>query len=69
MRHLLYNLQGVERAIPTTTLAARAVVGEESRHGYILMLNESRKRFNGKPAKKADYVRWLNEINNPPNNP
>ena len=67
--HYFCNFQGVERAIPTTTLAAKNVVGEESRHGYILMLNESRKRFNGKPPRKADYVRWLNEINNPPNNP
>ena len=54
------SFQDVERAIPTTTLAANAVIGEDKRHGYILMLNESRAKFDGIPTR-ADYVNRLNE--------
>ena len=51
--------QAVERNVATTTVASKAVIGYEKRHGYIIMLNESRKYFTGRP-KRADFVKRLN---------
>ena len=49
--------QDVERNIPTTSLASKKVIGYQKRHGYILMLNKSRARFNGVP-KRQDFVNF-----------
>ena len=49
-----------ERAIPTTTLAARTVNGYEKRHGYILMLKESREKFKGVPTRQHFVERLAN---------
>ena len=49
-----------ERAIPTTTLAARTVNGYEKRHGYILMLKEAREKFKGVPTRKHFVERLAN---------
>ena len=54
--YIFLEFQGVERAVASTTLASKKVIGYEKRHSYLLMLKESRSQFQGTP-KRADYVK------------
>ena len=56
------HTQDCERAIPTTTLASRKVIGHQKRHGYILMLKESRASFKGVPTRKDFVERQRNHV-------
>ena len=51
-----FILQGVEREIKNTTLAAKSVLGPVERHGFLISLNETRKQYNG-PPKKSDFTK------------
>ena len=46
------HTQNVERNVANTTLAAKTVIGQEKRHGFLLLLKQTRNRFNGRPTKQ-----------------
>ena len=52
--HYKFHLQIVERNVANTTLASRTVIGEDRRHGFLLLLRDAREQYNGTP-KKADF--------------
>ena len=55
------HTQSAERAVANTTLASSKVVGQRARHGFILAVNETRKRF-GKTVTKRDFQQLKEEL-------
>ena len=46
------HTQAVERNVANTTLASETVIGQNKRHGFLLLLEQTREKFNGRPTKE-----------------
>ena len=54
------HTQNVERNVANTTLAAKSVIGQEKRHGFLLLLKQTRSKFDGRATKQHFIDNRLN---------
>ena len=52
-----FYLQAVERHVSNTTLASETVIGQDRRHGFLLLLKQQREKYQGR-ATKQHFIDW-----------